>query len=100
MTIFVSLKLSQYRMKTEASLQNIRTMRVNMMAKQNPSLKRLNLLEITFKNCTGASGYWRGSAKGVINFAAALGLGEAMDQILKSPQRKAGSNYPAFLDEE
>lgn len=53
-----------------------------------------------FKNWTGGSGYWRGSAKGVINFAAELGLGEAMDQNLKSPQRKAGSNYTAFLDEE
>ena len=41
-----------------------------------------------------------GSAKGVINFAAELGLGEATDQVLKSPQRKAGSNYTAFLDEE
>ena len=120
-------------MKTEALLQNIRTMRVNMMAKQNPSLKRLNLLEIMFKNWTGASrrvtwflknlfiyfleasyftilywfyydgeapGYRMGSAKGVINFAAELGLGEATDQVLKSPQRKAGSNYTAFLDEE
>ena len=47
-----------------------------------------------------ASGYRRGSTKGVINFAAELGLGEAMDQVLKSPQRKAGSNYTAFLDEE
>ena len=45
-------------------------------------------------------GYQRGSAKGVINFAAELGLGEATDQVLKSPQRKAGSNYTAFLDEE
>ena len=44
-----------------------------------------------------AFGSLRGSEKGVINFAAALGLGEVTDQVLKNPRRKGGEQLYCFF---